>query len=115
MDFYSFRKVKTSYFFVIKYDYRYIYSIGFFIKIAVNPFPISFLVILVVVSFFIGYNIKQIDDGINWMSLSSFKGAILMNITIYYGNHEDKTIHTMDCHVDIDLDDEDMVALTEAR
>ncbi len=28
-----------------------------------------------------------------------------MNITIYYGNHEDKTIHTMDCHVDIDLDD----------
>ena len=49
------------------------------------------------------------------MSLSSFKGAILMNITIYYGNHEVKTIHTMDCHVDIDLDDEDMVALTEAR
>ncbi|MEI2391749.1 hypothetical protein V8V55_18260, partial [Priestia megaterium] len=87
----------------------------FYVKITTNPFPISFLVILVVVSFFIGYNIKQIDDGINWMSLSSFKGAILMNITIYYGNHEDKTIHTMDCHVDIDLDDEDMVALTEAR
>ncbi|GAB1764281.1 hypothetical protein PMEGAPL125_07010 [Priestia megaterium] len=85
------------------------------LKLQQTPFLSAFLVILVVVSFFIGYNIKQIDDGINWMSLSSFKGAILMNITIYYGNHEDKTIHTMDCHVDIDLDDEDMVALTEAR
>ncbi|MBM7703733.1 hypothetical protein JOC83_002582 [Bacillus iocasae] len=36
-----------------------------------------------------------------------------MNITIYYGNHEDKTIHTMDCHIDIE--EEEMVALTEAR
>lgn len=41
-----------------------------------------------------------------------------MNITIYYGNHEDKTIHTMDCHVDhvdIDVDDEDLVSLTDVR
>ncbi len=38
-----------------------------------------------------------------------------MNITIYYGNHEDKTIHTMDCHVDIDIDDEDLVSLTDVR
>lgn len=25
-----------------------------------------------------------------------------MNITIYYGNHEDKIIHTMDCYIDLD-------------
>jgi hypothetical protein len=25
-----------------------------------------------------------------------------MNITIYYGNHEDKIIHTMDCYIEID-------------
>ena len=36
-----------------------------------------------------------------------------MNITIYYGNHEDKTIHTMDCHIDID--EEEMPAMTEVR
>lgn len=36
-----------------------------------------------------------------------------MNIIIYYGNYEDKIIYIMDCYVDIDLDDEDMVVLIE--
>jgi len=36
-----------------------------------------------------------------------------MNITIYYGNNEDKTIHTMDCRIDIE--EEEVAALTEAR
>jgi hypothetical protein len=36
-----------------------------------------------------------------------------MNITIYYGNHEDKTVHTMDCHIDID--EEEMTVAPEVR
>jgi hypothetical protein len=28
-----------------------------------------------------------------------------MNITIYFGSHEDQDVRTMDCH--IDMDDED--------
>lgn len=37
-----------------------------------------------------------------------------MNITIYYGNHEDKDIHTMDCVIEMD-NDEELMMLTEAR
>ncbi|MDQ0243367.1 hypothetical protein J2S09_000903 [Bacillus fengqiuensis] len=36
-----------------------------------------------------------------------------MNITIYYGNHEDKTIHTMDCHIEID--EEEMTVSTDIQ
>ncbi len=25
-----------------------------------------------------------------------------MNFTIYFGNHEDKEVHTMDCYVEIE-------------
>lgn len=31
---------------------------------------------------------------------------MFMNITIYYGSHDDKTLHTMDCFVEDETDDE---------